>query len=44
MKHHNHFEIYKPEPQTAPPAGVVWVGAFCVLVALYFLTVTLFSI
>jgi len=46
MKHYNHFQTYKPapEPLFEPPAWVVWVGAFCVLVTLYFLTVTLFSI
>jgi hypothetical protein len=46
MKHSNHFQTYKPAPETRPepPAWVIWAGAFCVLVALYLLTVTLFSL
>lgn len=46
MKHHNHFQTYKPTPETRPEpsTAVIWAGACAMLACVYLLTIIAFSI
>ena len=43
MKHHNHAQVYKPDP-VEPPMWAVWSGALAIFLCVYMFTIILFSL